>query len=85
MITIVLDNLISNAVKYTDKGVITLSLYNVVRDGLAQTEIKVSDTGYGISAEALHTSSIVIIRKEADTRLRDRYRHSIGKESGFAA
>ena len=53
VITIVLDNLISNAVKYTDKGVITLSLYNVVRDGLAQTEIKVSDTGYGISADAL--------------------------------
>ncbi|WP_195370443.1 MULTISPECIES: hybrid sensor histidine kinase/response regulator transcription factor [Parabacteroides] len=53
VITIVLDNLISNAVKYTDKGVITLSLYNVMRDGLAKTEIKVSDTGYGISAEAL--------------------------------
>nr|WP_129731011.1 hybrid sensor histidine kinase/response regulator transcription factor [Parabacteroides goldsteinii] len=53
VITIVLDNLISNAIKYTDKGVITLSLYNVMRDGLAKTEIKVSDTGYGISAEAL--------------------------------
>lgn len=53
VITIVLDNLLSNAVKYTDKGVITLSLYHVLRDGISQTEIKVSDTGYGIGGEAL--------------------------------
>ena len=53
VITIVLDNLISNALKYTDKGIITLSLYNIVRDGLVQTEIKVSDTGYGIGEDAL--------------------------------
>ena len=53
VIMIVLDNLISNAIKYTDKGIITLSLYNIKRDGLMQTEIKVSDTGYGISVDAL--------------------------------
>lgn len=53
VITIVLDNLISNAVKYTDKGAITLSLYNIVRDDLSLTEIKVADTGYGISEDAL--------------------------------
>ena len=53
VVMIVLDNLLSNAVKYTAKGTITLSVYNVQRDGIAWTEIKVTDTGYGISAEAL--------------------------------
>lgn len=53
IITIILDNLISNAIKYTEQGCITLSLYPVLRNEVAYTEIKVSDTGYGISAEAL--------------------------------
>ena len=53
IVTIVLDNLISNAIKYTEQGCITLSLYQSVRNEVAYTEIKVSDTGYGISAEAL--------------------------------
>lgn len=53
VVVIVLDNLLSNAVKYTAKGTITLSVYHVQRDGIAWTEIKVTDTGYGISAEVL--------------------------------
>lgn len=53
IVTIILDNLISNAVKYTEKGNISLSLYNTERNGNFYTEIKVSDTGYGISNEAL--------------------------------
>ena len=53
IITIILDNLISNAIKYTEQGKITLSLYPTTRNGVTYTEIKVSDTGYGISAEAL--------------------------------
>lgn len=53
IINIILDNLISNAIKYTEQGRITLSLYQTVRNEVAYTEIKVSDTGYGISAEAL--------------------------------
>ena len=53
IITIILDNLISNAIKYTEQGKITLSLYPTTRKGVTYTEIKVSDTGYGISAEAL--------------------------------
>ena len=53
MIKTVLRNLISNAIKYTEQGCITLSLYQTVRNEVAYTEIKVSDTGYGISAEAL--------------------------------
>lgn len=53
IVTIILDNLISNAIKYTKNGRITLSLYRTTRNEVAYTEIKVSDTGYGISAEAL--------------------------------
>lgn len=53
IITIVLDNLISNAIKYTEQGRVTLSLYQAIRNEVTYTEIKVSDTGYGISAEAL--------------------------------
>ena len=53
IITIVLDNLISNAIKYTEQGFVTLSLHQTMRNEVAYTEIKVSDTGYGISAEAL--------------------------------
>lgn len=53
IVTIILDNLISNAIKYTAKGKITLSLGRTLRNEVACTEIRVSDTGYGISAEAL--------------------------------
>ncbi len=53
IMTIVLDNLISNAIKYTDKGKITLCVYNTIKENVAYTEICVSDTGYGISPEAL--------------------------------
>lgn len=53
IVTIILDNLISNAIKYTEQGLITLSLYRTRRNEVPYTEIKVSDTGYGISAEAL--------------------------------
>ena len=53
IITIVLDNLISNAIKYTEQGRVTLSLHQTMRNEVAYTEIKVCDTGYGISAEAL--------------------------------
>ena len=53
IITIVLDNLISNAIKYTEQGRVTLSLHQTMRNEVAYTEIKVSDTGYGISTEAL--------------------------------
>ena len=53
IITIVLDNLISNAIKYTEQGCVTLSLHQTMRNEVAYTEIKVSDTGYGISTEAL--------------------------------
>ena len=48
-----LANIVDNAIKYTEQGRVTLSLYQTMRNEVAYTEIKVSDTGYGISAEAL--------------------------------
>lgn len=51
IVHIILDNLISNALKYTEKGQITLSLYTVMKEEISYTEIKVEDTGYGISSE----------------------------------
>lgn len=49
IITTILNNLLSNAIKYTPEGKINLTLRTVGE----YTEIEVSDTGYGISSEAL--------------------------------
>lgn len=65
IVNIILDNLISNAMKYTDKGLIRISLYTTMRNNLSYTEIKVEDTGYGIS-------------KEDQTRIFDRYYQAKG-------
>jgi signal transduction histidine kinase/ligand-binding sensor domain-containing protein/DNA-binding response OmpR family regulator len=53
IVTIILDNLISNAIKYTEKGEILINIYQTQKDGINYVEMKISDTGYGISAEAL--------------------------------
>lgn len=55
VINVVVDNLVSNAVKYTESGriVISVSLVDGVKAGDKFVEISVSDTGHGISAEAL--------------------------------
>ena len=53
IITIILDNLISNAIKYTEKGFINISLYTVHKNNTDYAEIRVSDTGQGISPEEL--------------------------------
>ena len=53
MINMILDNLMSNAGKYTSKGDICLRLRSVEENQLKYTEISVSDTGYGIAPEAL--------------------------------
>ena len=53
VVTIVLDNLISNALKYTQKGEIKISMRNVIEDQNQFTEIEVKDTGVGISPEFL--------------------------------
>lgn len=53
IITTILDNLLSNAVKYTSEGEIRLLLHSVNDEGNRYTQIEVSDTGFGIDAEAL--------------------------------
>ena len=53
VINMIVDNLMSNAGKYTSKGDIYLRLNHLEENQLKYTEISVSDTGYGISQEAL--------------------------------
>ncbi|GAO31905.1 DNA-binding response regulator, AraC family [Geofilum rubicundum JCM 15548] len=53
VITMVLDNLISNSLKFTQKGHITVTLHSVRANNLDHTEIEVSDSGCGISEEDL--------------------------------
>lgn len=53
MIMMILDNLMSNAAKYTSEGDIHLRLQSIEENLIKYTEISVSDTGYGISAQAL--------------------------------
>lgn len=53
MITTIVNNLMSNAVKYTDKGTITLSCRTIEENGARYTAIAVADTGQGISEEGL--------------------------------
>ncbi len=53
VVTIIIDNLISNALKYTQKGSITVDFNNYLEDNIDYTEITISDTGYGISKEDL--------------------------------
>lgn len=51
MVTTILNNLLSNALKYTPEGSITVSLHTMNKDGVRHTELTVEDTGYGISKE----------------------------------
>lgn len=53
VVTTVLNNLLSNAVKYTPAGRITLALDEVRENDSDYVEIRVTDTGYGIEADAL--------------------------------
>jgi ligand-binding sensor domain-containing protein/signal transduction histidine kinase/DNA-binding response OmpR family regulator len=53
IITSIVDNLLSNAFKYTEKGAISLVLRDVKDQQLDYTEIEVQDTGRGIPAEFL--------------------------------
>ena len=48
----VLHNMLSNALKFTDKGKITLAAYTSQRQGQATLEFSVEDTGIGIEEKA---------------------------------
>ena len=53
VVNIIVDNLVSNAIKYTDRGRITVSVGRVETEGKKYVEIGVHDTGHGISKAAL--------------------------------
>lgn len=53
IVTMILDNLISNAIKYTEKGAITISVYTVRKNDTDYVEIRIADTGQGIPADEL--------------------------------
>ena len=53
VIAIIVDNLISNAIKYTDKGNIDVSVERRRSGDKHLVDINVSDTGHGISSSAL--------------------------------
>lgn len=53
IITTIINNFLSNAIKYTTKGHIKLSLDTCMEDNVRYARIAVEDTGYGIEADAL--------------------------------
>ncbi len=53
VITIIVDNLLSNALKYTEQGTVELKLQQTIDGEFSYTDIVVSDTGYGISEKDL--------------------------------
>lgn len=53
VITMLLDNLISNALKYTEKGYVRVRAEWVTENGIRYAQLSVEDTGYGIGKEAL--------------------------------
>lgn len=53
MVRIIINNLMSNAMKYTSEGKIILSLSSHEDEGQKYTDLKVKDTGFGIDPESL--------------------------------
>lgn len=51
VLTQVLNNLVNNAIKYTDEGNITIVIDKVKRDGKKLASVKIIDTGIGIPEE----------------------------------
>ncbi len=49
----ILDNLLNNAIKYTNEGGITVKITDIVSDGESFVDIDVEDTGIGIEEEKL--------------------------------
>lgn len=53
VIMMILDNLISNALKYTEKGYVRIRAEWVTENDVRYAQLSVEDTGYGIGKEAL--------------------------------
>lgn len=52
-IMMILDNLISNALKYTEKGYIRIHAGWIIENETRYAQLSVEDTGYGIGKDAL--------------------------------
>ena len=50
----IVNNLVSNAIKYTDKGEVTLKAYSINKDNVSNLIISVTDTGKGIKADKIN-------------------------------
>lgn len=48
MFNLIFENILNNAVKYTEKGVVTVALFNEKKDGHNYICFRISDTGIGI-------------------------------------
>lgn len=53
VLTIIINNLLSNALKYTPEGKVTLRVDAMTKGTQHYTRLQVTDTGYGIAPEAL--------------------------------
>lgn len=67
----ILLNLVSNAIKFTDKGSVTLSMHSVETASGAGLEIAVQDTGIGIAEE--HQEALFKPFSQVDSSLTRRY------------
>ena len=76
----------SNALKYTPKGDITLALASNEENGVKYTTISVEDTGHGISQESLNHIFDDIIKDKEISGFGVRYWSGTGKiTSRFAS
>ena len=50
----IINNLLTNAFKFTDKGTITLTINSVIENNICNLQIEVKDTGIGIKSEDLN-------------------------------
>ena len=67
----VLSNLVGNAVKFTEAGHVLIAVRDRLEDGRRMVELSVSDTGIGISAEAI--SRLFQAFSQADSSTTRRY------------
>lgn len=59
----IINNLLTNAFKYTEKGTITLTINSIIENNICKLQIEVKDTGIGIKSEDLNK---IFSKKEID-------------------
>ncbi len=59
----IINNLLTNAFKYTEKGTITLTINTIIENNICKLQIEVKDTGIGIKSEDLNK---IFSKKEID-------------------